>query len=497
MISHLPLVPVLVTLVASILIPLAGRFHRAAGWTIAIVASGLSFSASVVLLLKVREVGRISYWLGNWEPPWGIEYAVDYLNSFVLVIVSFMAVIVTVYSRKSVPHEIPEEKVSTFYALLMLLLTGLLGIVVTGDIFNLYVFLEISAISGYVLVAAGKRREALMASYHYLILGTIGATFILLGIGYLYMATGSLNMADLRTRLPELYQSKVVLTAFAFFTVGLSIKLALFPFHTWLPNAYTYAPSVASAFMAATVTKVSAYALIRIMYTVFTPTFDRNIVEVTELLLVLAAVAMIVGPVMAIAQTDIRRMLAYSSVGQIGYIVMGISLGSHAAMVGGLTHLFNHALMKGGLFLVVGVLVYKTGITKITELRGLGRRFPITMAAFTIFALSMIGVPLTVGFVSKWYLAVGAIDAGVWFAIPVIMVSSLLTAIYFWRVIEEVYFKAPAPSTRHRFQEDVPMSMLGPTVVLAVLCVVFGVLAFIPVSMTELIATMLLTPTGH
>ncbi len=495
--QHLPIIPIILPLFAAALIPLFGRIREQYGWFIAVGTTGFSFLVSSWLLSQVMSQGRLRYFLGNWEPPWGIEYVVDYLSGFVLVIVSFMAFVVTVYSWKSVEREIPKEKIALFYAVFMLLVTGLLGIVITGDIFNLYVFLEISALSGYVLIAMGKKREALMASYNYLILGTIGATFILLGIGYLYMVTGSLNMADLGNLLPQLYESKVVLTGFAFLMVGLFIKVALFPFHIWLPNAYTHAPSVVGTFMAATATKVSVYALVRIMFTVFSPQFDFKIVPVAEILFYLGIAALVVGPVMAISQTDIRRMLAYSSVGQIGYIVLGVSLGNQTGMVGGLIHLLNHALMKGGLFLVVGVIIYKTGITQISELKGMGKRLPFSMAAFTLSALSMIGVPLTVGFVSKWYLGIGALQAGKWIAVPIILFSSLLTAIYFWRIIENVYFKKAQVENeaQKREPEDVPAGMMVPTLGVASLCLVFGVLAYIPVSIADLAARMLLGST--
>ena len=490
MLVHLPLLPVLIPLLTALLIPVVGRTPQRA-WALATIGTALSALSSLALLRQVIEEGRLSYWLGNWEPPWGIEYAVDPVNGFVAVIVSGMALLVAIYSARSLRTEIPEEKISLFYGVYMLLVTGLLGIVLPGDIFNLYVFLEISSISGYVLVAIGKRREALIASYNYLILGTIGATFILLGIGYLYMMTGTLNMADLRERLIPLYDSRVILTAFAFLTIGLSIKLALFPFHIWLPDAYTHAPSVVTAFMASTSTKVGAYALIRVMYTVFSPRFYLEVVPVSKLLLVLALVAIVVGPLMAIAQSDLRRMLAYSSVGQIGYIVAGISIGNQTGMIGGLIHLFNHAIMKGGLFLIVGLVLYRTGITQVDQLRGMGRRMPLAMAGFTICALSMIGLPLTVGFVSKWYLALGALEAGIWPVVPVILISSLLTAVYFWRILEPVYFTEAEGAGQER-EEKSPLSMMVPAFGLALLCLVFGLFPSLPVSVTELGAALLL-----
>ena len=507
--EHFPALVIVIPLLFALITWLAGLINRAFCWVIVLTITFLCFLMSFSILNTVMHTGRISYHMGAWEPPWGIEYAIDYLNGFVLVVVSFIAFIVTLYSRKSVGLEIDEEKSPAFYSLYMLLFTGLMGMTITGDIFNLYVFIEITSLSGYALIAIGRRRNSLMASFNYLILGTIAATFILIGIGYLYMVTGSLNMADLREKLPPLYHSRVVLTAFGFFTVGLSLKLALFPLHIWLPNAYTYAPSVVSAIMAATSTKVGAYAMLRILFTVFKVEFDLNVVPVTKILLVLSCIAIIAGSILAISQTNIKRMLAYSSVGQIGYIVLGTTMANQTAMTGSIIHILNHALMKGTLFLVAGCVVYKTGIEDISGLKGMGQKMPFSMAAFTIGALSMIGVPLTVGFISKWYLATGALKAGMWFILPIILISSLLSAIYFWRIIEGIYF-APAVSSQHsevstyrsldhhnphpvsRSRDDAPPGMLIPTLILAGLCIFFGIAAYIPVSVAEKAANMLL-----
>jgi multicomponent Na+:H+ antiporter subunit D len=487
--AHFPVLVIVIPLITALIIPLAGRINRSYAWYIALAVTFLCFLMSASLLNTVINTGRISYRLGGWEPPWGIEYVIDYLNGFVLVVVSFIAFIITIYSKKSAEQEIENSRIHIFYSIYVLFFTGLMGVTITGDIFNIYVFIEIMSLASYALIAVGKKRNALVASYNYLILGTIAATFILLGIGYLYMITGSLNIGDLRERLPQLYHSKVVLTAFALFTVGLSLKLALFPLHAWLPNAYSHAPSVVSALMAATATKVGAYAMLRIMFTVFKVEFDIQVVPVTKILLVLACIAIIAGSVLAIAQTNIKRMLAYSSVGQIGYIVLGAMLVNQTAMTGSILHILNHALMKGALFLVVGCVIYKTGIEDISGLKGMGKKMPYSMAAFTIAGLSMIGTPLTVGFVSKWYLAIGALKADMWYIIPVILLSSLLTAVYFWRIIEMIYFYKGSDKEAYN---DAPAGMLMPTLILAGLCVFFGIAAFIPVSIAKKAAEMLL-----
>ena len=510
--EHFPILVIIIPLISALIIPIVGQFSQRLSWHIIVMVTFVSFLISCVLLNNVLNSGRISYWMGGWKPPWGVEYVIDYLNVYILLIVSFIAFIVALYAKLSVEKEIEEHKITTFYSVFMLFVAGLIGIVLTGDLFNLYVFIEISSLCAYTLVALGKKREALIASYNYLILGTIAATFILIGIGYLYMVTGTLNIADLRQKLTLYYGSNVIVTAFAFFIVGICLKLALFPLHIWLPNAYTNAPSVVSTIMAATSTKVGAYILLRTMFTIFTVEFELQIIPVTNILLAISSFAIIAGSALAISQTNIKRMLAYSSVGQIGYIVLGACLINEIAMIGSLIHILNHAIMKGTLFLVVGMIIYKTGIENIAGLRGMGKKMPYSMAAFTIASLSMIGFPLTVGFVSKWYISIGAINASRWYLVPVILFSSLLTAIYFWRIIENIYFKKADSAIKNlemsiqphkqskshatlfevSMKDDAPLAMLLPSLLLAALCIIFGVFAFIPLSLTEKAARMLL-----
>jgi multicomponent Na+:H+ antiporter subunit D len=490
--GNLPILVIIVPLLTAIIIPLLSLASRDIGWYLTVLSTLLTLVMSVSLLGHVMDGGAISYWLGGWEPPWGIEYVVDYLSALVITVVSFIAFVVAFYARNSVIQEIGEEKAPVFYAVYMLFVTGLMGVTITGDVFNLYVFIEITSLSVYTLIAMGRKRNALIASFNYLILGTVAGTFILIGVGYLYMVTGSLNMADLRELLPALYDSTAVRTAFAFFTVGLSLKLALFPLHIWLPSAYTHAPSVVSALVAATATKVGAYVLLRIMFTVFSVEFDVEAIPVTKILIFLSSIAIIAGSVIAIAQTNLKRMLAYSSIGQIGYIVLGAALVNELAMTGSLLHILNHALMKGTLFMVAGLVVYRTGVVDISGLRGLAKKMPWSMAAFTIGGLSMIGAPLTVGFVSKWYLAIGAVEAGMWYLVPVILVSSLLTAVYFWRIIESIYFyKGPEGEYKGRIDEA-PFGMVLPTLVMALLCIVFGIAASYPVNVAGRAVSLLL-----
>jgi multicomponent Na+:H+ antiporter subunit D len=490
MIHDLPILVVIIPLITAFLIPLIGLWKREYCYHISILSILSVLIVSISLFNSVTTSGAIHYHIGGWEPPWGIEYVVDSLSAFMITLIAFIGFIITVYSKKSVLKELQNNTVA-FYALFILLITGLLGMVITGDLFNLYVFLEISSLAAYALIAVGQKRDALLASLNYLIIGTIAACFILLGIGFIYMVTGSLNMADLSARIPGAYDiyPKVVLASMAFFVVGLSIKIALFPLHFWLPNAYTHAPSTVSALLAALMTKVGAYVMIRIMFTVFGISFVTG-VNLTDILSIVAGIAIIMGSINAIAQTDIKRMLAYSSVSQIGYIVLGIGLANEIGLTGGILHILNHAFMKGCLFLSVGAIIYKTGIRNIHEFQGLGKKMPYTMLAFSIAALSMVGVPPLCGFFSKWFLALGAIESGGWkwiFSL-VILSSSLLNAGYFLRVLEKTWFgKSP-----HEEVDEVPKGMLLPTLTLGAGCILLGVLVSILLPFINSIANALL-----
>lgn len=468
--AHYPALQVVVPLLAA---PLCVVLRRSSlCWGLALLASLATLLVAVSLLAQTLDQGVISYAIGGWAPPWGIEYRVDTLDAFVLVIVAAIGTVVLPYARRSVALEIDAEKHHLFYAAYLLCLTGLLGIAITGDAFNLFVFLEISSLSTYALVSMGKDRRALTAAYQYLIMGTLGATFYLIGVGLLYMVTGTLNMADLAERLPSLFESRTVRAAFAFLTVGISLKLALFPLHLWLPNAYTYSPSVVTAFLAGTATKVATYVLIRVIFTIFGVEFALVVMPLDRVLLPLAMIAVLSGSAVAIFQDDAKRLLAYSSVAQIGYIVAGISLASVTGLTAALVHLFNHALMKGGLFLALGCVVYRVGSAQIQDLAGLGRRMPWTMAALVGGGLSLIGVPLTAGFISKWYLVLGALEQGLWPVAAIVLIGSLLALVYVWRMVETAYFK---PFTGSAAVREAPLSLLAPTWLLILANFYFGI----------------------
>lgn len=468
---HLPALVVVIPLIGAPVCLLLQR--QGFAWGFALALSWTVFVIACLLLRTVLGDGPISYAFGGWAPPWGIEYRIDTLNAFVLLIVSGIAAVVMLYARQSVINEFGTERIHLFYTAYLLCLAGLLGVTVTGDAFNLFVFLEISSLSSYILISLGQDRRALTASYQYLVMGTIGATFIVIGVGLLYQTTGTLNMADLAKRLPDAGEVRTVRVAFAFLTVGTCLKLALFPLHLWLPNAYTYAPSVVSAFLAATATKVAVYVLLRFFFTVFGAQFSFTVMPLGEILVVLAVIAMFAGSTVAIFQNNLKRMLAYSSVAQIGYMILGIGLATVSGVTAGVLHLFNHALIKGGLFLALGCVMLRLGSVHIRDMDGIGRRMPWTMAAFVGGGLGLIGVPLTAGFISKWYLIAAAFEKDWWPVAGLIVASSLLAVIYVWRVIETAYFR-PVPAGAADIAEA-PASMLVPTWMLIGANVYFGI----------------------
>jgi len=468
--DNLPALQVVVPLLAA---PLCLVLRRPAWvWLLALLASVAALSISIGLLQQVMGNGVISYEMGGWMPPWGIEYRVDTVNAFVLLVVSIIGVAVMLYAQRSVRHELAEEKQPLFYTAYLLCLAGLLGIIITGDAFNLFVFLEISSLSTYILVSMGQDRRALTAAFQYLIMGTIGATFILIGVGLMYMMTGTLNMYDLSDRLQPVLGSRAIHAAFAFLTVGICLKLALFPLHLWLPNSYTFAPSAASAFLAGTATKVAIYVLLRFIFSVFGPEFSFEILPMGEILMVLAVLAIFSGSMTAIFQNNIKRMMAYSSIAQIGYMVLGISFATLTGVTAGILHLFNHALMKGGLFLALGGIFYSTGSVRLEDFRGLGKTMPWTMAAIVTGGLSLIGVPLTVGFVSKWYLVLAALEKGWWPVAVIILAGSLLAIVYVWRILEPAYFQSPGENAPRR---EAPLQLLIPTWLLIGASIYFGI----------------------
>jgi multicomponent Na+:H+ antiporter subunit D len=475
LVEQLPVLPVVIPLVAAPITALLPQGRAPHLWSS--LVSWLTFAACIFLFREVSAAGPISYHLGDWAPPLGIEYRVDLANALVLLLVSGIAALVLPFAYVSVRAEIDARQSSFFYCAMLICLTGLLGVAITGDAFNIFVFLEISSLSTYALVAmgAGRDRRALTAAFNYLVMGTIGATFFVIGIGLLYQATGTLNIADLHDRLAG-GRNRVVDAGFAFIVVGIGLKLAMFPMHLWLPNAYTYAPSAVTAFIAATATKVAVYVLIRFLYSVFGFDFSFMGATFTYVFLPLGVAGMFIASLVAVFQEDVKRMLAYSSVAQLGYMLLGVSFATVDGLTAALVHVFNHALMKGALFMAAACVMLQAGSHSIRAFNGLARRMPFTAGAFLVSGLSLVGVPLTVGFISKWYLLQAAFSAGHWYAGFLVVASSLIALVYVGRIAEAMLLREPAEEGRFAIaKKDAPLSMLIPMWVLVAANVYFGV----------------------
>jgi multicomponent Na+:H+ antiporter subunit D len=480
MIDQLPALLVTVPLLCACGVALAGWLRRSLSYPLTVLALLVAAGSAVGMAFQVMSGGPILYKLGGWDPPIGIAYNIDYLNALVLVVVSVAAFLNVISAHKSIENE-QQEKAPTFYALYILAVTGLLGMVVTGDAFNLYVLLEIASLSGYALVARGEDRAPL-STLNYLFLGTIGASLYLLGVGFLYMVTGTLNMIDIAERLPALYDSRVVLVAFLLIMVGVWLKAAFFPLHAWLPNAYTHANSAASSLLAPLMTKVMIYVMLRMMLTVFTPGFIFNQLTLNRGIVWLAVLAIVVGALMALAQRDLKRMLAYIIVSEVGYMVGGAWLGNAIGLTGAILHVLNDALMTLCAFMVVGNIVFKVKGYQFSDIKGLFAKMPFTMAAFVAGALSMIGVPPFCGFFSKWYLLQGALEAGHYGFLVALLFSSLVNVVLFFRVFEIMFFEGEIEHGHHHAHigsstaviQEAPVSMVVPLWIVAMLLVLAG-----------------------
>ena len=480
--AHLPVLVVILPLFGGLLAMFTGLIQRGGGllaWLWSLLITGAILICATAMLGEVQTNGPLIYRVGSWPEEYGIAYNVDALNAFVIFVVAAVGFLATIYAKESVASEIAKDRHHMFYAVWLLAICGLIGITVTGDVFNIYVLLEISSLTVYTLVAMGGERDrrALVASLKYLILGSIGATFILLGIGYLLMLTGTLNMADMHNQLMrmaaegDIANNRTVFVSFAFLMVGLSLKMALFPLHFWLPNSYTYAPSAVSALVASTATKVGVYMTFRFVFTIYGGVYDSG--EDLYVLSLCACAGIVVSSLAAIRQDNIKKVLAYSSVGQIAYIVLGFSLANEAGVTASVIHIFNHAVIKGGMFMAVGAVVLRVNGNRIEDFKGLGRKMPLTMAAFTIGGAGLIGVPMTAGFISKWYLVESAMEKGYWVVAFVVLLGGLLALIYVWRLVEIIWLAQPDDPDKK--VAEAPLSMLIPMWILIGASVVFGV----------------------
>jgi multicomponent Na+:H+ antiporter subunit D len=481
MVQHLPALLVIIPLLTALSV-------SGLAWTaprlclpLTYASIGGSLACYMGILMEVIKGGPVVYAMGGWAAPIGIVYNIDYLSAPILVVVSAVTLINLAASSRQIERDFSDKK-GTFYSLYILFVTGMVGIVATGDAFNLYVLLEIAALTGYSLIGIGSDRAPL-ASLNYLFIGTIGASFYLLGVGYLYIATGTLNMADLArfVSMPEHSGSSMVLFAFIICMTGLFIKMGLFPLHGWLPNAYSQGSPASLALIAPLTTKVMIYAMIRVGLYVFTPAYVFGRLHVGNAMVWIATIAIVASSLIALTQKNLFRMLAYIVVAEVGYMVGGFFLGNRPGITGSTLHIINDAAMTLCLFLAAGAITYRTKSDAFKDLKGIFRRMPFTMIAFGAGALAVIGIPPTCGFFSKWYLISGGIAAHHYGFAGALIFSSLVNAVLFFRIFEIGYFETSGDSGHshsHGFTEKIieaPVSMLVPLMLTALSLFALGI----------------------
>ena len=470
--AHLPVLQVVVPLLIAPLVMIL----RPAGlaWAAAAATSLMSFLVAVSLCVRVLAGETLRYELGAWAAPYGIALNVDSFGALLLLVLTAASTLALLAGKASLDLQIEDERRPMYLAAWLLVLAGLSGILVSADAFNIFVFMEISSLASYILVAGGPNRRAMPAVFKYLVMGTIGATFYLIGVGLVYMMTGTLNLADIQLRIQDVVDLRPILVAAGFITVGLGLKAAVFPLHVWLPNAYNYAPHAATVFLAACATKVSLYVLLGFDFVVFQQNLVGHETQFAAFLMPLAVLGILAASGVALFEPNLKRLLAYSSVAQVGYILLGASMVSQSGLTASLMHMFNHALAKGALFLAVMCLAMRFPTLQLSALAGAARRMPWTMAAFVVAGLSLIGIPGTAGFTSKWYLISASLELGGpgWLLVVVIVVGSLMAVAYVWRVVEMAWFRAPEGGEAEL--AEAPLPMLAATWLAALANVYFG-----------------------
>ncbi len=426
--------PVLLPMLTAPVVVLIGNARI--GWILSCLAA-FGSAACAWLLLDAVAVEPVHYHFGNWPPPFGIEYVLDALNTPLLLLSSMAAGLALMTATPTSTEENFANRRPVFYALFLLCLAGLNGILSTGDVFNVFVFLEISSLTTYGLVAAGPRAGSALAAFQYLVLGTLGGSFVLLGIGLWFQATGSLNMADTRELLTQTPYAAVGLAGTLMLMLGFSLKAASFPLHQWLPSVYAAAPWPVTAFLAACATKVAIYAMARLALEV-----GGLGIQGRAVLGFVALTGVLWGAAAACFQRDIRRMLAWSSVSQLAYIVFAFSLGTAAGVAAAMVQFFAHAAIKGGIFLTLGP------VRSFDDIAGLRDRDFLRTALLTLLTLGLLGVPLTAGFAAKWSLLSAALDSGHYIALGFLVLGSLIAVVYCLRLMEPVWLRS-APEKAH------------------------------------------------
>ncbi len=473
--NQIPVIIMVLLLVSAAIVPvLKIKYMGSLRGFIMVVMSG----AVVLALMNIQQVltfGESTILFGGYSSKIGIEFYVSQLGSIFALFVLILSWVIILYSLKDMEHHIPKTKFASYYTLVFLMLFSMMGMIFTHDMFNMYVFMEILSLTSAAIISIKDKKENILASFRYLLLNTIGSLSVLFGIALLYMVSGYLNMGELYQIMPTLieFYPLNLLLAIGFMFMGLGIKSAMFPLHVWLPDAHSTAPSPSSALLSGIVVKIYIFTVLKLMVFVFGVDVIASL-QVDVALQVLAIIGMIMGSVFAIGQRDIKRMLAYSSVAQIGYIFLGLSLLTTAGIAASMFHVITHGIIKSALFLSAGAIIYKTDIRDLKQFNGMGYTMPFTMMVFSVAALGLIGIPGINGFMSKVYLSLAIVDYGQPWLLAAILISSYLNAVYYLPIIINSFLRNDAKTQPNMILEKLPKVMQMSMVILLVLMIATG-----------------------
>ncbi len=475
-INQLPIMNLILLMGMALVIPLLKRRPFKYMAILGFIVLGIVFISSVYILYYVNEVEVISYTFGGHEARFGIELYIDSFSALFSTIIAGLASIIYLYSVGDKTEGIERNEYGRYYVLIFILLMSLFGILYTNDLFNTYVFIEILSITTCAIISIKRKKDTYRSAFRYVMMNELGSLSYLFGVALLYMVTGYTNITLVGEALRDaytLYPYNIVV-ALGFMIIGLGIKAAIFPLHIWLPDAHSSAPSTSSALLSGIVIKVYILVFVKVLFRVFGLEI-LNDLNISTILIIVAGIGMIMGSVFAIAQKDVKRMLGYSSVAQIGYILLGIGLLSFEGLRAGFYHVLSHGLMKTALFLSVGEIIYYKKTRYVDDFEGMGFIMPISMSVFSIAALGMIGIPLTSGFISKFYLGTAVLSSNYVIFLVILIISSLLNAFYYLPIIILAFLKNEKYHYRLTSIEHTPKTMIAPLIILGILIIVIGV----------------------
>lgn len=480
-----PVLLVAVPLGLSFAVPLFGFISKRIIKIIPVVAFIFNFALALRLIPEVLKQPIVVY-IGGFPPPFCVNLVAGPIGILFSALIALAGLLVAIYALAYIKEGASEK----YQMLYLLLLTGATGVVLTGDIFNLFVFFEIFCISSYALVAYLGDRAGIESAVKYLIQGAVGSSLLLVGIGLLYGLFGTLNMADLAQQIKSASPTSVFVPMVLIIT-GLGVEAAIFPLNAWLPDAYSSAPSSVSAILAGIDIEVGLYAVARMVFTVFGAS------NILLFLLFLGILTLLVGEMCAFSQSNIKRMLAYSSIGQIGLVLFALAIATSSSVTGGLFQVISHTLGKALLFLTAGYMIYRSGSMEISTLAGMGKRMPLTSLAFTIGAFSLVGLPPFVGFPSKFQIVRGALaneETLFTVLIGLVLLGTVIEGAYFFRVIQAIYFKK---GNGNPDRNEAPIAALIPMFLFMILIVVIGIYPKLVTRILDSAASELLNRTDY